>query len=138
VSFLGSSVDDVRLAFQAHSTKDRFGAVARRFFADFMARSLRSFVDRALAQHVGPGQGIANVDQSGAFMAALDTHTRQSARIVETFAADWYSKHNWQIQGQISQAEAQGFMAVALRKLRSELKEDMLPRPPRLRVEPAS
>lgn len=137
-SFLGSSVEDVRLAFQAHASKDRFGAVARRFFADFMARSLRSFVDRALVQHVGPNQRIANVAQSAEFIAALDLHTRQSARIVESFAADWYSKHNWQSQGQISQGEARGFMNHALRKLRSELKEDMLPHASRLLREPAS
>jgi hypothetical protein len=41
---------------------------------------------------------------------------------METFAADWYSKHNWEAKGEISVVEAQGFVAVALRKLRSEFK----------------
>jgi hypothetical protein len=41
---------------------------------------------------------------------------------METFAADWYAKHNWEAKGEVSKAEAQAFVAVALRKLRAELK----------------
>jgi hypothetical protein len=98
-----------------------FGQVARWFFGDFLSRTLRSFVERELSNNVGPAHALATVDDSQEFAAALDLHTRQASRIVENFAADWYRKHNWESKGQITRVEAQGFVAVALRKLRTEL-----------------
>jgi hypothetical protein len=121
-SLFGSVTDDVQRAFRVYSTPGRFGEVARRFFGDFMSRSLRTFVDRELSNHVGAGKTISNVDESRQFMEALDTYTRQSARIVQEFAGGWYSKHNWESRGEIGLDEAQSFMAHALRKLRTELK----------------
>ncbi|MCH8804495.1 MAG: DUF1501 domain-containing protein [Planctomycetes bacterium] len=121
-TLFGSSMDDVQQAFRAYSTRAQFGVLAHRFFADFTARCLRSFVDRELSNHVGPGHALSNVEQSGDFLKALDTHTRQAARIVEDFAGGWYSKHNWESKGEISRDETQRFVEYALRKLRSELK----------------
>jgi hypothetical protein len=56
------------------------------------------------------------------FKRALDTHTWEAAAIVEKFAADWYSKYNWQTHEDISRQQVQGFVARGLRKLRSELR----------------
>ncbi|MCX5999222.1 MAG: hypothetical protein NTU41_06410 [Chloroflexi bacterium] len=121
-SFFDTNVDTLQKAFQAHSTPPRFGALSTRFFADLFARTVRSLVDRELSHHVGSNKAYANATQSAAFMRALDLHARQSARIMETFAAEWYSKHNWETQGEISLAEAQGFVAIAVKKLRAEFK----------------
>jgi hypothetical protein len=121
-SLFGSSVDDLQSALRAYSTDRSFGQVSRRFFSDFMARTLASFVERELANRVGPDRGLQSLGESREFSAGLDLHTRQSARIVEDFAADWYSKRNWLTRGEISRGEAQGFVAQALRKLRSELR----------------
>lgn len=118
----GRSVDDLQQAFRVHSTRDQFGALSRRFFADFLARTLRSFVGRELSRHVGGTSGITNVADSAEFTQALDTYARESARIVEDFAGGWYSKHNWEAKGEITEEEAQKFVAVVLRKLRMELK----------------
>jgi hypothetical protein len=52
-SFFGSSLDDLQNAFRAYSTQVQFGRLAHRFFSDFFARVLRSYVDRELANHVG-------------------------------------------------------------------------------------
>jgi hypothetical protein len=71
---------------------------------------------------VGSNKSFRTSNDSAAFIEALDIHARESARIMERFAADWYSKHNWQSKGEISRDEAQGFVAVALRKLRTEFK----------------
>lgn len=117
-----SSVQDVQRAFRTYSTPARFGQLARRFFADFMSRTLRSFVDRELANHVGVGAGPPTVEDSLEFMQALDTYAFQAARIVEEFAGGWYSKHNWESRGEISVDETQRFVAYALRKFRTELK----------------
>ena len=73
---------------------------------------------------MGGTSKLTTVAQSLDFMRALDTHTRQSARIAEEFAGGWYSKHNWESKGQITSAEAQRFVAYALRKLRTELKRE--------------
>lgn len=120
-SLFGSSLEDVQHAFRSHSTTGRFGDVARQFFGDFFARTLRFFVDKELSNHVGGGSQLRSIEDSQEFSKALDVYARQSARIVEDFASGWYGKHNWESEGAISREEAQGFVAVALRKLRMEL-----------------
>jgi hypothetical protein len=120
-ALFGTSVDGLQQAFRVYSKPDQFGRLSHKFFADFFARTLCALVDRELSQHVGRGKSFRSSAESATFIEALDLHARESARIMETFAADWYSKHNWESKGEISRTEAQGFVAVALRKLRSEL-----------------
>jgi hypothetical protein len=55
------------------------------------------------------------------FNAALRSHCDQSARIVRDFCGDWYSKTEYQ-KG-IDLENTSGFLAVALKKLRSELEQ---------------
>jgi hypothetical protein len=121
-SLFDSSLVDLQYAFRAYSTQRQFGALSRRFFGDFFARLIRAAVDRDIQRHVGKGATLQSVDEAGDFQRALDTYARQSARIVEEFAGTWYSKHNWETRGEISLEEARGFVAVALKKLRMELK----------------
>jgi hypothetical protein len=121
-TLFGMSTDSLQQALRIHSGKDQFGAVSRKFFADFFARTLSSLVDRELSHHVGRDNSFKTSSDSAAFIQALDLHARESSRIMETFAADWYSKHNWEARGEISRTEAQAFVAVALRKLRTEFK----------------
>lgn len=120
-SLFDSGLTDVQRAFRTFSTQVRFGELARRFFADFMSRALLSFVEREIGKHVG-GAAIPHPSDSAEFRHALDTHTWEAAAIVERFAGEWYSKHNWQTGGDITPDEAQGFVAQGLRKLRGELK----------------
>ena len=120
-SLFGSSLEDLQQAFRTHSTPVRFGALAKSFFGDFLARTLRYFVDKELANTVGSGNKLRSLEASRDFSAALDLYARQSARIMEDFAGDWYSKHNWESSGRISREESERFTAHALRKLRSEL-----------------
>jgi len=121
-SLFGTSLEDLQAAFRAHSSQRGFGHISRRFFGDFLARTITSLIDRELSQHVGRSSGFTSIADSADFAKALDTHTRQSARILEEFASSWYSKHNWETKGQITIEEAQGFTAIALRKLRMDLK----------------
>ena len=125
-SLFGSSIDDVQHAFYSHSSPSRFGEVAKSFFGDYLARTLRYFVDKELSNYVGVGHGLDSIESSQDFSSALELYARQSARIVEEFAADWYSKHNWESGGAVSQVEVQRFVPVALRKLRSELRRSEL------------
>jgi hypothetical protein len=122
-SLFGASVEDLEQAVRRHTTPGHFGELAARFFGDFMARTLRFYVDKELAFHVGPGHALASIDDSADFVADLDRFARQSARIVEGYAADWYSKHDWESGGAIGRDEAERFLPLAVRKLRRELKE---------------
>lgn len=121
-TLFNTPIDSLQQALKAHSKPEAFGRISRKFFADFFARTLSSLIDRELSHHVGRDKAFPSCSQSKEFMDALDLHARESARIMETFASDWYSKHNWESKGQISRDEAQGFVAVALKKLRTELK----------------
>lgn len=121
-SLFGSSVEDLQAAFRSHSGRHQFGALSRRFFGDFLARALRSFLDRELSTRLGSSPTLSTVSDSEEFTRALDIYARQSARILEDFASGWYSKQGWESKGDISQEDATAFVAVGLRKLRMELK----------------
>lgn len=121
-SFFGSSVDDLEWAMRRHATKKRFAEVAQRFFGDFLARTLRFYVDKELPRHVGR-DGFASSADSAAFMHDLDRFARESAVIMETFAGDWFSKHDHESGGAIGRDEAQRFVAHALEKIRDEIRE---------------
>jgi hypothetical protein len=123
-SLFGSSIEDLQQAFRTYSTRTQFAVLAHRFFADFLSRTLMYFLDRETSNHVGPERGFATIEQSAEFTRAIDTHARQSARIMQDFAGGWYSKHNWESRGEISEQEVAGFVGVALRKLRSEVKRE--------------
>jgi hypothetical protein len=116
-----SSIDDAQQAVRQYATPTGFGIMARRFFGDFMARTLRFFVDRELANSTGAGHGLQGTRDGTEFDQALDLYCRQSARILEDFGPQWLSAHRWRSAGEIPRKDADGFVAVALRKLRSEL-----------------
>lgn len=120
-SLFGSTLADVQTACRRYSSRHQFGLLARHFFSIFTSRSLRYFIDKELANHIGPGAALQSIDDGRDFTDALDTYAWQTSKIVEEFAAGWYSKHNWQSEGDITEADAQRFVAYGLRKLRMEL-----------------
>jgi hypothetical protein len=120
-SLFSSSLEDLERAFRRHSSAAQFGELTKVFFGDFYARTLRFYVDRELSNSVGTGAALATVANADEFATALDRHARQSAAIVETFAAGWYSKRSWEREGAIPPEDAQRFVAHALTKLRKEL-----------------
>lgn len=120
-SLFGSSVDDLAAAFRRHSTASQFGELATRFFGAFYAQTLRYYVDRALPAAINPAGGLRTLADVSAFQEGLDRHARESARIVELYATQWWVKHKG-IHGEpISREEVRGFTAYALTKLRKEL-----------------
>jgi hypothetical protein len=122
-SLFGSSLDDLEEAFQRHGTASQFGELAQRFFGDFMARTLRFYVAHELPHAVG-APGMASLTEAEAFSRALDRHTRETALLIEDFAARWYSRRRWLSEGMISQEEVAGFVAHALTKLRRDLQRE--------------
>ncbi len=123
-SLFGSTLADVQAACRRYSSRQQFGLLARHFFSIFTDRSLRYFIDKELSNHIGPGSRLQSIDDGRDFSDALETYAWQTSKIVEEFAAGWYSKHNWQSEGDISEADARRFVAYGLRKFQMELERE--------------
>lgn len=119
-SLFGSSIINVQEACRSYSSKKQFGNLSRRFFSSFLKQYLKYFIDKEISNHVGPSNVLLNIGDVNQFGDLLSTYAWQSSRIMEDFAAGWYSKKNWETEGDITQVEAQKFVAVALRKLQME------------------
>ncbi|MBI3910028.1 MAG: hypothetical protein HY320_03735 [Armatimonadetes bacterium] len=122
-SLFGTETVGIQAAWRALSTEARFGRVARQFFADLMSRSLRYLVDKELSNHVGPEGSFASPSVVLEFHKSLDGYCFESAKIVEEFASGWFSKHNWQSNNNITEANTAGFTAYAIEKIAMELQE---------------
>lgn len=120
-TLLGSTADDVKLAMGRFAAPDRFGWLARDFFARLTRRHLDYYLSRTLSAHVGPGKRLASISDRAAFDAALDLHCREASRIVQVFAGGWFSKTNF--KGGITPQKARDFSFVALGKIKAELRK---------------
>ena len=119
-SLFGASPDDLRIELGKFATKDRFAELARDFFARLTHKTLDYYISRELPQHVGPGRGLASLEQSDRFRAALENHCREASLIVKSFAGGWFSKANY--TGRLTRGAAQSFTDYALKKMRDELR----------------
>jgi hypothetical protein len=118
-SLLEPDAADVRAAIGRLASPTRFATLAREFFARLTRHHLDYYLSRTLALHVGADRPIGSTADHSAFDAALDLHTREASRIVETFAGGWFSKTTY--QGGITPAKASNFVFVALGKISAEL-----------------
>jgi hypothetical protein len=109
---------DLKNALRNLSTKKGFGKLGQKFFARFVARFLNFHLSRATAAGLGAPR-LQNLGYIGEFNEALTTHCEESARIVRDFCGDWYSKTEYE-QG-IDLANSARFLAIAVRKLKSQL-----------------
>jgi hypothetical protein len=116
--FGDSGSKDLKNAMRRLSTKKGFGQLGQAFFARFVARFLNFHLSRATAAGLGAPR-LRNLGYIGEFNEALRTHCEESARIVRDFCGEWYSKTEFE-QG-IDLANSARFLAIAVRKLKSEL-----------------
>ena len=115
--FAGSS-DEVKQTIRTFSTRKGFGELGQRFFGRFVGRFLNFYLSRATAAASG-GPRLPDLADIAEFNEALRTHCDQSARIVRDFCGEWYSKNAY--EGGINRGNSSRFLAVAVRKLSSEL-----------------
>jgi hypothetical protein len=120
-SLFGGSLADLQAAMMPAAGPAGFGLLARRFFGDLLSRTLGSFVEREVANHTGQGYGLASAADARSFKQELDRYCRESARILESFAPEWFSVNRFRSAGEVPQERARGFTVAAMRKLRSEL-----------------
>ena len=118
--FGDSESTDLMHALRSLSTKKGFGQLGQKFFARFVARFLNFHLSRATAAGLGAPR-LQNLGYIGEFNQALTTHCEESARIVRDFCGDWYAKTEYE-RG-IDLANSARFLAIAVRKLKSELQQ---------------
>lgn len=115
------SRDMVAAAFKKLSTQANFGKFFRGFVGGLTNELLNTYLSRTLGTHIGDGQRFATTDQIGQFEKAMKTHCHEASKIVEQFAAQWFSKQRFKGAGDISRDKAEGFGWVAFRKMTLEL-----------------
>jgi hypothetical protein len=106
---------DVRRELARLGTPRKFSSLARSFFARVAERYLTYFLSRELSNQ------LASTKLNKEFREALSLHCEQASKILEKFAADWFSKHNY--RGGITPRKAAKFVEHALNKLSSELQQ---------------
>ncbi len=119
-TLFGSGVDELQAAVRSCSTEAGFARLGQVFFGRFLARYLNFYLSRVTAAQVG-GAALPNIGEVTVFNEALIRHCEQSAFIVQRYSGEWMSKTRYE-QG-ITPENTAGFVAVAVKKLRAELKK---------------
>jgi hypothetical protein len=121
-SLFESSQDDVRRACQAISSKQAFSRVARQFYANFLSRIIGYLTEKEISNYIGPDKALASPAHALDLQNAINTYCFESAKLVEDFAAGWFSKNNWETNHNITEAITSRFTSYALEKIRMELR----------------
>jgi len=114
-SLFETTPEDVHRELARLGTPVNFSVVARDFFARVTERYLTYFLSKELSNTLN------SVDANRQFREALSLHCKQASKIVEQFAAEWFSKANY--QGGITPRKAAGFISHAMTKLGAELQK---------------
>lgn len=117
-SLFGTGPDELRDAVRELSTKKGFAELGRRFFAGVLKQYLNFYISKETPNAVREGR-LNGVDGLRDFESALERHCYQSARIVQDFCGDWYSKTEWR-EG-IDRQNTSRAVAFAIEKLQREL-----------------
>lgn len=118
-SLFGAESEQLQKRLRSFSSTRGFGELGRDFFSKFLARFLNFYLSRATAHRLGRGR-IQNTEQLSAFNEALRLHCKQRAEIVRSFCGEWFSKTEF--KHGIDPQNSKRFIAIALRKLKAELK----------------
>lgn len=116
----GTAPEDVRRALGGLATVKQFSVLAQDFFARLARHQLDYYLSRELPKHVGINARFQTVREHREFEKALDTHCRETARIVKEFSGEWFSKQTY--EGGIDERKAGRFVHVAFDKVRRELR----------------
>lgn len=121
-TLFGQGRDELQAAVRTLSTKNGFADLGQRFFGRFMSHYLNFYLSRITATHLGDGP-LRQVGDITRFDDALRLHCQQSAAIVHDYCGEWYAKTEFR-EG-ISLDNTSRFMAVAVGKLRAELRQQV-------------
>jgi len=118
-TLFGAGRVELKTALKDLSTKKGFSKLGHKFFGRFMSNFLNFYLSRITATHVG-GRKLQNVADLDRFNKNLQLHCDQTAKIVRDYCGEWYSKT--QFKEGINLDNTSNFVAVAVKKLRAEMK----------------
>lgn len=121
-SLFNMQADDTQKALAEFRKPNEFGQLSREFYSRLTNECMNYFLSQTLATNLGAGQRFPTTNQMAQFEQALSTHCREASAIVEQFSAEWFSKHRYEENGNISRESVQGFASWALKKMKDELK----------------
>jgi hypothetical protein len=113
--------DDVQGVARKLSWNKGISAWSRLFFSRLVSSSLSYWLDRTLAEQIGPDRRFAGVSERNAFDAAVYAYSHEATRIIQEFSGGWYGKTIHQ-NGGIDTHDATVFGAIALKKIVAELR----------------
>lgn len=121
-SMFAPTSEEVHAALGELGKKTEFGRLSRTFFAKLTNTSIDYFLSKTVGAQIGETQRFATTNQVAQFRQALELHCAEASEIVERFSGDWFSKHHFLSEGQISGERTEGFGWYAMQKMRDELK----------------
>ena len=124
-SIFESTVQDLQGVLVVYAEPRRFADISSRFFGDFFARTVRSFVERDISNHVGEGHRFEIAEDSWVFLDDLESHSRRAAGAARASAFSWYIGLGWNRHQFVALDEIQDFIEGALREIRTELKRSV-------------
>ena len=122
-NLFGTTPEDVQKEFSQLATNRQFSLFAKDFFGRFTHKCLDYFLSKAMSHHVGDGERFRTLAEQGEFTKAIETHCKEAAKIIEEFSGGWFSKKNWETDGDITREEIKKFTGYAMKKLADELKQ---------------
>ena len=121
-SLFNTPAAEAQRALSEFRKPNEFGQLCRGFYSRLTNECMGYFLTRTLATNLGDGQRFPTMNQMAQFEEALSTHCREASAIVEQFSGEWFSKHRYEEQGNISRDSVRGFASWALKKMKDELK----------------
>lgn len=117
-SLFPGAVDETQEFIKGLSTKKGFATVGHTFFSSFLGRFLNFYLSRLTPAQLGTGR-FEHLGDLAAFETRLRRHCEQTALIVRDFSGSWFSKAAF--DARVNPQGTARFLAVALKKLRSEV-----------------
>jgi hypothetical protein len=117
-----ASAEEVQGELARLDTAVQFGRFAKEYFTRFTFKVIDYFLNRTLPEQTGEGKRFTTFRHQQQFTDALETHCRETAEIVTTYAGDWLKLHEWGTKGDIEREQAGKFISYAMSKLTSELR----------------
>jgi hypothetical protein len=114
--------EHARQALLQFGSQKEFAKLSREFFSRLTQECMNYFLSKTLATQLGEGQRFVTTNQMAHFEEAMEKHCRESSKIVEQFSEEWFSKHRFTENKDISRESVEGFASYALKKIRDELK----------------
>ncbi|MBS0126460.1 hypothetical protein [Thetidibacter halocola] len=114
--------EDVQSVVRKLSWSNGISQLARLFYARLVSDCLSYWLDRTLAEQIGPDRRFANLTDRTAFDAAVFHYSQEATRIIQEFSGGWYGK-TIHVNGGINSHDANIFGSVALKKIVAELRE---------------